>query len=676
MVVSCNYLYATDAVLKWDASTGDVSGYIIYYGLSQGSYPFSEDVENVTQYSLNDFSLTEGTTYYFVVRAYNASGESGDSNITTYTVPSSGDTTPPIPPEGISGAVVNDGILLQWQANSETDFSEYWVYYGTASRNYGLPISVSGTEYSLTGLETDVTYYISVSAVDTSGNESGYSSPEVAVMYTLPDTTAPVLTVTSPTWGENYSIDSDNNIIYKGAKFFPVISFGRHITTLREWAEKSRINIAGGVSWNGSGIDYYRQYLDTVEAAGLSCIGPMHDTRFDGEGEPKWTINDIEEYILTLRDHPANACWMWREEPDNWGYDAQSQKDWWDKGKELDPSRPTEILFMAFQYFYNDQNFLTWSGGTSAGLRMKLKTYHWPYLTGDIYSADWYPIEHPERPYTLFSQAIDRAYMWNMDLIPVFPNVQSCDVTHGDADVEPTVQELKNMCWLAIVHKAKGIHWYPWAPTPEINYEYMSEFVENVTELTEVILGDEPTRNVEYSTSDNVRVDIMVKEYLDETWIIAVNTSRTRATQVTFDVESLMNRSKIEVFKEDSIVSGNGSFRDVFMPMDVHIYKITDEYIPVDPDTELEIDNIYPNPFSTSTTISFSTPESGVFYIGIYSILGQKIKHIFNGELPAGHSEFYWNGNSDSGGRVSKGTYIIKVFSGRKNIIGKIVSLK
>ncbi len=61
------------ADLMWNASTGDVSGYRIYYGLSQGNYPFSENVGNVTQYDLSNFSLSEGTTYYFVVRAYNAS---------------------------------------------------------------------------------------------------------------------------------------------------------------------------------------------------------------------------------------------------------------------------------------------------------------------------------------------------------------------------------------------------------------------------------------------------------------------------------------------------------------------------------------------------------------------------------------------------------------------------
>jgi len=101
-------VHASDPMLKWDASTENVSGYIIYYGLSLENYPFSEDVGNVTQYSLDNFSLSEGTTYYFVVRSYNATGESGDSNMTTYAVP------PPLPPEGISDEVVNGERVMKW----------------------------------------------------------------------------------------------------------------------------------------------------------------------------------------------------------------------------------------------------------------------------------------------------------------------------------------------------------------------------------------------------------------------------------------------------------------------------------------------------------------------------------------------------------------------------------
>ena len=137
-IICSGYVLAGDPVLKWNASTGDVSGdvsaYIIYYGIAQGNYPFSEDVGDVTVYALSNFSLSEGTTYYFVVRAYNATGESGDSNVTIYSVPDAGDTTPPLPPEGVLGEIVNGGISLTWQANSEIDISGYRVCYGTSSR--------------------------------------------------------------------------------------------------------------------------------------------------------------------------------------------------------------------------------------------------------------------------------------------------------------------------------------------------------------------------------------------------------------------------------------------------------------------------------------------------------------------------------------------------------------
>lgn len=211
IIIFSIYAHASDSMLKWDASTEDVSGYIIYYGLSLENYPLSEDVGNVTQYPLANFTLSEGTTYFFVVRGYNAAGESGDSNVISYAVPIAGDTTPPLPPEGVSGEIVNGGILLKWQANSENDIAGYRVYSGTSSRDYGLPIPVEGTENSITGLVSNVTLYIAVSSVDTAGNESGYSSPEIVeTIVTEVDTQAPVVTITSPTSGTTYAMETSS----------------------------------------------------------------------------------------------------------------------------------------------------------------------------------------------------------------------------------------------------------------------------------------------------------------------------------------------------------------------------------------------------------------------------------------------------------------------------------
>lgn len=88
-----------DPRLVWDASSGDVTGYRVYYGLSQGSHPNSQSVGSVTECPLSSLPLEEKKTYYFVTRAYNGAGESGDSNEVSWFVP---DNTAPLPPQGVT----------------------------------------------------------------------------------------------------------------------------------------------------------------------------------------------------------------------------------------------------------------------------------------------------------------------------------------------------------------------------------------------------------------------------------------------------------------------------------------------------------------------------------------------------------------------------------------------
>jgi hypothetical protein len=51
----------------------------------------------------------------------------------------------------------------------------------------------------------------------------------------------------------------------------------------------------------------------------------------------------------------------------------------------------------------------------------------------------------------------------------------------------------------------------------------------------------------------------------------------------------------------------------------------------------------YPNPFSLSTTISITAPESGYSEISITNILGVEVDKIYSGELDAGTHSFEWN---------------------------------
>jgi len=90
--------HAATATLSWSANgESDLAGYTAYWGTSSGSYSGQADVGNVTSYPVT--GLSEDTTYYFAVKAYDTSGNfSGYSNEVSLTVPAGtggGDTTPP-----------------------------------------------------------------------------------------------------------------------------------------------------------------------------------------------------------------------------------------------------------------------------------------------------------------------------------------------------------------------------------------------------------------------------------------------------------------------------------------------------------------------------------------------------------------------------------------------------
>jgi len=58
--------------VAWDPSPdSSVTGYVIYYGTAAGIYDRSVDVGNRTTFSID--GVTEGLTYYLVVKSYNAS---------------------------------------------------------------------------------------------------------------------------------------------------------------------------------------------------------------------------------------------------------------------------------------------------------------------------------------------------------------------------------------------------------------------------------------------------------------------------------------------------------------------------------------------------------------------------------------------------------------------------
>ena len=93
-------------------------------------------------------------------------------------------------------------IKLAWDANTASDLKSYKVYYGTVSKSYTGTVDIGDiTTYTLTGLTAGQTYFIVVTAYDTSYNESVYSIEVsgVAIEVVTPGPTVPPTITPSPT---------------------------------------------------------------------------------------------------------------------------------------------------------------------------------------------------------------------------------------------------------------------------------------------------------------------------------------------------------------------------------------------------------------------------------------------------------------------------------------------
>jgi len=165
------------ATLNWTASSGATSYNVKRSTMSGSGYV---TVTNVTGTSVVNLGLANGTTYYYVVSALNAGGESANSSQVSATP----QVSAPAAPTGLAATPGNAQAGLAWTASSGA--TSYNVKRATTSGGpYTAVANVSTTAYTNTGLTNGTTYYYVVSAVN-AGGESANSSQVSAVPSSLP----------------------------------------------------------------------------------------------------------------------------------------------------------------------------------------------------------------------------------------------------------------------------------------------------------------------------------------------------------------------------------------------------------------------------------------------------------------------------------------------------------
>ena len=86
--------------------------------------------------------------------------------------------------------------------------------------------------------------------------------------------------------------------------------------------------------------------------------------------------------------------------------------------------------------------------------------------------------------------------------------------------------------------------------------------------------------------------------------------------------------------------------------------------------------SIYPNPFTTFTTIRYSISTRGGVSVKIYDVSGRVVKTLVNGEQGQGHYTIRWDGTDNKGKRLSSGIYFIKFNADKLNQTKKVILMK
>jgi len=175
---------------------------VVYERLGTGLKTF-----NKNRFSYTDTTVHNNTTYYYFLAAGDTAENRSKKTDAVSATPID-DVIPPDAPTITSASAFQGGVKLEWTPNSEPDLANYYIYGSTTSGFYpALSDSIAAVnklfiEYvDSTNIEPHLDYYYRISAIDRSGNESGFSDEAaVTTLRILNDnlTTAYVLKQNTP----------------------------------------------------------------------------------------------------------------------------------------------------------------------------------------------------------------------------------------------------------------------------------------------------------------------------------------------------------------------------------------------------------------------------------------------------------------------------------------------
>jgi hypothetical protein len=170
--------------LTWNASAG-ATGYYVKRSTTSGT---ETQIATPSTTAYTDNAVTNGTTYYYVVSAYNSYGQSANSAEVSATP-----AAPPSPgaPTGLMATAGDAQVMLSWNASAGA--TSYNVKRSTSNgsgyQTVGSPTTASFTDI---GLTNGTTYYYVVTAQNTAGESANSNQASATPAIGVADVTVTV----------------------------------------------------------------------------------------------------------------------------------------------------------------------------------------------------------------------------------------------------------------------------------------------------------------------------------------------------------------------------------------------------------------------------------------------------------------------------------------------------
>ena len=77
---------------------------------------------------------------------------------------------------------------------------------------------------------------------------------------------------------------------------------------------------------------------------------------------------------------------------------------------------------------------------------------------------------------------------------------------------------------------------------------------------------------------------------------------------------------------------------------------------------KFDLEPVYPNPFNSTVMVPLSVPQAVAdLELGVYNVLGQRVRVLYQGPLSPGWYQYIWDGRDKRGESVASGIYIFQL---------------